>query len=262
MTYKIWTKEKLVVVGYCYLISFSSLPQSASPIHSDSIAVQPKEKSWTQTTLYRTVAAPTLLTAAGMLTSYDNKIFDRFYVYQERQRLIPDFRTRVDDYLTVAPIAVVYGLDVLGVQARHNLVNRSVRLLTAAVLSQAVVLPLKKFTHIERPDGSDFRSFPSGHTTQAFVSATFVHKELGHLSPWYSIGAYTTATAAGVLRIMNNKHWLSDVLVGAGIGILSTNVAYLIFPEGGPQRGKSSTFIIVPGYSAGSVSFNILLTLY
>ena len=262
MIYKKWTKEKLTLLLVFWLISFSGIAQYSEPVSSDSVAPQLARRKWTQTTLYRTVAAPTLLVTAGLLTFNDNRVFDKYDVQRERQELIPNFRIRADDYLAVAPIAVVYGLDVLGVKARHNFVNRSLRLLTAEVLSQAIVIPMKKGTHIERPDGSDFRSFPSGHTTQAFVSATFVHKELGSLSPWYSIGAYTTATAVGALRIMNNKHWLSDVLVGAGIGILSTNVAYLIFPEGGPQRERNTTITITPSYYAGTVGFNMLLTLH
>lgn len=60
-------------------------------------------------------------------------------------------------------------------------------------------------------------------------------KEYGHKSPWVGIGAYSVAT--GLMRMANNKHWLSDVLAGAGIGILSTELGYfladLIFKEKG-----------------------------
>lgn len=262
MIYTNWAKEKLVVLLGFWLISFSGIAQYSEPINHDSVTAQPTAKKWMQSTLYRTVAAPTLLVAGGLLTFHDNRVFDKYDVQRERQKLIPDFRTRADDYLAVAPIAVVYGLDILGVKAQHNFVNRSLRLLTAEVLSQAVVIPMKKLTHIMRPDGSDFRSFPSGHTTLAFVSATFVHKELGGVSPWYSIGAYATATAVGALRIMNNKHWFSDVLVGAGIGILSTNVAYLIFPDDGPTKERRSDVIITPRYSEGTVGFYMLLSLH
>ncbi len=140
-----------------------------------------------------------------------------------------------------------------GVKAKHRFINRSLRLLAAELLSNGIVFPLKKITHVARPDGSNFMSFPSGHTNQAFVSATFMHKELGYLSPWYSIGAYTTATAVGMLRMMNNRHWLSDVLVGAGVGILSTNIVYLVFPEGNSRTkpDKTSDLIIVPSYNQG-----------
>mgnify|MGYP003199246539 CR=1 FL=1 len=72
-------------------------------------------------------------------------------------------------------------------------------------------------------------SFPSGHTATAFMTATMLTKEYGHISPWIGIGAYSVATATGLMRMANNKHWLSDVLTGAGIGIL----ADLIFNDKG-----------------------------
>lgn len=75
-----------------------------------------------------------------------------------------------------------------------------------------------------RPDGSNNKSFPSGHTATAFMAATMLHKEYGGRSPWYSIAGYSMATVTGVSRMLNNKHWLSDVLVGAGIGILGVSV--------------------------------------
>jgi hypothetical protein len=79
-----------------------------------------------------------------------------------------------------------------------------------------------------RPDGSTHNSFPSGHTAMAFTSATMLHKEYGHLSPWVSIAGYSVATITGFSRIFNNRHWLSDIVVGAGVGILSTELGYLI----------------------------------
>lgn len=79
-----------------------------------------------------------------------------------------------------------------------------------------------------RPDGSSRTSFPSGHTATAFMTATMLRHEYGHLSPWIGIGGYTVATGTGLMRMANNKHWLSDVLTGAGIGILSTEVGYYL----------------------------------
>ena len=80
-----------------------------------------------------------------------------------------------------------------------------------------------------------------------------LHKEYGMTrSPWYSIGAYTAATLTGLSRQMNNKHWLSDVLVGAGIGILSTEVGYyladLIFKGRGITYARLPDRPFDPGY--------------
>ena len=82
-------------------------------------------------------------------------------------------------------------------------------------------------------------SFPSGHTATAFMAATMFHKEYGIRSPWYSVAGYTIATATAYSRLLNNRHWISDVLAGAGIGIISTELGYwitgLIFKDKGIQ---------------------------
>ena len=110
----------------------------------------------------------------------------------------------------------------------------------SALLMGSVVFSLKQTTHVMRHDGSNDHSFPSGHTATAFMTATMLAKEYGHKSPWIGIGAYSVATAMGLMRMANNKHWLSDVLTGAGIGILSTELGYyladLIFKEKGIRR--------------------------
>jgi hypothetical protein len=80
-----------------------------------------------------------------------------------------------------------------------------------------------------RPDGSSANSWPSGHTATAFVGATLLHKEYGLTrSPWWSVAGYGVATATGVMRVLNNRHWISDVMSGAGLGILSTELGYAI----------------------------------
>ena len=93
----------------------------------------------------------------------------------------------------------------------------------------ALVNGIKYSTKVERPDGSTSNSFPSGHTATAFMAATILHKEYGLTrSLWYSVGGYAVATGIGAFRVMNNRHWVSDVMMGAGIGILSTELGYAI----------------------------------
>jgi hypothetical protein len=80
-----------------------------------------------------------------------------------------------------------------------------------------------------RPDGSTANSWPSGHTATAFVGATLLHKEYGLTrSPWFSVAGYGVATATGVMRVLNNRHWISDVLSGAGIGMVSGELGYAL----------------------------------
>ena len=201
----------------------------------------------------RLVAVPLFLTAAGLYSMSDNDIINKFSVQEERNEWMPAFRYNADDYLQFAPIAMVYGLNVAGVKGKNNFANRTAILLKTELLVVALTYSLKKITAVPRPDTGQPTSFPSGHTAQAFAAATFMAKEYGDQSIWYSIGAYSVATGVGVMRMMNNRHWVSDVLVGAGIGILSTNLVYLTHQhKWGKQKRKSSGIIVAPTYSQKS----------
>ena len=157
-----------------------------------------------------------------------------------RNDYLPRFNRHLDDYMQYAPAAVMLGMKAAGVQSRSSWGRMLVSDAFSALLMGGVVNTLKQTTNVERPDGSNKHSFPSGHTATAFMTATMFTKEYGHKSPWVGVGAYSVATATGLMRMANNKHWLSDVLTGAGIGILSTEVGYyfadLIFREKGINR--------------------------
>ena len=101
---------------------------------------------------------------------------------------------------------------------------------TAYLLMAGSVNIIKKTSKITRPDGSDTRSFPSGHTATAFMGAEFLYQEYKDVSHWYGITGYAVAAGTGLFRMSNEKHWLTDVATGAGIGILSTKTAYWIQP--------------------------------
>lgn len=157
-----------------------------------------------------------------------------------RNDYLPQFRRHADDYMQYAPAVVMLGMKTFGVESRSSWGRMLASDAFSALLMGSVVNTLKQTTHIVRPDGSNDHSFPSGHTATAFITATMLTKEYGYKSPWIGIGAYTVASATGLMRIANNKHWLSDVLTGAGIGILSTEVGYyladLIFKEKGIRQ--------------------------
>ena len=89
----------------------------------------------------------------------------------------------------------------------------------AQVLSQAVVQAGKLATQRERPDGSNYHSLPSGHAATAFATAGVIERHFGWKAgiPAYSLAAYVAAS-----RVSFNKHHLSDVVLGAGIGYVSS----------------------------------------
>lgn len=198
----------------------------------------------------RSLIAPAALFVAGGIAFTDNPVWSDDAWEDARNRSFPDFKTRTEDYLIFSPIAAVYGLQIAGVKGAHSLRDQTAILLKAELIGFAIITPLKLGTNRLRPNGDNDQSFPSGHTTQAFISATFLHREYGHLSPWYSIGGYAVAGSVGALRILNNKHYLSDVLFGAGIGLLATNLAYLT--HGYKRTKKIQGLSIMPTYSEGT----------
>lgn len=173
---------------------------------------------WFQSTY---IAVP--LIAGGLIEKHQDSKFRKL-----RNDFLPEFHRTLDNYLQVTPAAITVGLKALGVPSRSSWGRLALSSALSAGLMATVVNGLKYSTHQTRPDGTDTRSFPSGHTATAFTTATILSKEYGHLSPWVSVGAYTVATTTGLMRIANNKHWLSDVMAGAGIGILSTEFGYWI----------------------------------
>lgn len=153
----------------------------------------------------------------------------------------PTFKTTWDNYAQYSPLLTTWALSAAGVQGRSSLPRLAVSNALSFAVMAGMVNIIKHTTRELRPDGRSRNSFPSGHTATSFVAATILHKEYGLTrSPWYSIAGYSVATATGICRILNNRHWVSDVLVGAGIGILSTDIGYalgdLIFKNKGLNR--------------------------
>lgn len=141
---------------------------------------------------------------------------------------LKEYNGHIDDYLRFSPLAVMVGMKALGVPSRSSWTRMIASGASSFVIMTGAVEALKHTTDVRRPDGSDKHSFPSGHTATAFMAATMLSKEYGHLSPWVTVGAYSMAAATGFMRVDHNKHWVSDVLVGAGIGIISTELGYYI----------------------------------
>lgn len=141
-----------------------------------------------------------------------------------------DEKITIDDFSQYAPMVSVYALNGMGIQGKNNFKDRTIVMATSYLIMSTTVLSLKSITKVERPDGSSNNSFPSGHTATAFAGAEFLWQEYKDKSIWYGVAGYAVATGTGLFRIYNNRHWLTDVAAGAGIGILSTKIAYWLQP--------------------------------
>lgn len=168
----------------------------------------------------------------------------------------PFFNTGLDNILQFTPAAAVLGLSIGGIKGKNNLKDEALIYAMAMGVNAGIVFPLKMLVRLERPDHSKANSFPSGHTSTSFVAAEFLRKEYGDVSVWYAMVGYAVATGTGVLRMLNNRHWLGDVVAGAGIGIASTKLAYFIHDRIKWKNQQKRALIIVPYFQNNSFGFN------
>ena len=176
---------------------------------------------------FRATVVPALLIGYGASTINGNGWYSSYDAKRDIRRTFGSYRNHVDDYLQFAPYFELGGVLLAGVESRNDRLNLALVVLKSEAIMLSTVYVVKTLTAIQRPDSSADNSFPSGHTAQAFLAASIVHTELRDKSQWYGIGAYTVATGVAALRMINNKHWESDVVAGAGFGILSAHLAYL-----------------------------------
>lgn len=169
---------------------------------------------------------PGALIAGGMATFFNKNEGLKNELVEFRQDHFSGFRTHIDNYLQFSPLIAAYTLEAFGVPSKTDFTNQTVLMLKSEGLMLAGTYLLKNTVRERRPDGSNYQSFPSGHTAQAFMAATFLSEEYGYRYKWMPYAAYSMAAGTGLLRMANNKHYICDVLVGAAIGILSVKIAY------------------------------------
>jgi membrane-associated phospholipid phosphatase len=174
---------------------------------------------------------PAVLITYGTLSFWVQPIRNvDYYIKGQVEKNAPNFNTTAESYFMFAPIIAVYGLNLVGVEGKNRFIDRTALLGLSGAFMGVSTFTVKYLTHRQRPNGADYLSFPSSHTGFAFMAAEFMAQEYDAKSPWYGVAAYAIATTTGVFRIYNNDHWFSDVVAGAGFGILSTKAAYWIYP--------------------------------
>lgn len=206
--------------------------------------------------LTKEVILSTSLIAAGsvmvLFPDFNHKISARF----------PETHITADDYLQYSPMLGMYVADLVGVKSKNSVWNQTKYLAFSQLACAVVVQTLKYTVGEQRPNDGAHNSFPSGHTSVAFVGATALYHEFKETNKPVAYSGFVVATAIGALRVTNRKHWVSDVLAGAGIGILSTNIIYYLEPLKKWQPfSKSDKIALSPYYDANSASLSFALKL-
>lgn len=251
--------RKNVLLVFLYAASLSCFAQEMK--EKDSIHIDTVQNIKYN---YKQLIIPTILIGYGFWGIESGQI--KNFNIQIRDELTEniDNKTTIDDFSRWAPAVTVYALNGFGVKGKNNLRDRSVILATSYIIMSGTVFGLKSVTNIERPDHTSNDSFPSGHTAAAFAGAEFLYQEYKDKSVWYGIAGYAVATGTGLFRMYNNRHWLTDVAAGAGIGILSTKVAYWIYPYvnrtlSGNRESKAQV-LLAPSYDGKQLSLCFIKT--
>jgi hypothetical protein len=213
-----------------------------------------------------TLVIPTAAIAYGASSFVIHPVrrFD-YYIHSDIERTNPTFSSKAESYFLITPVVMVYGLNLVGVEGKNRFIDRTALLGLSAGFLGVSELITKYTTHRLRPNGTDYLSFPSGHTGLAFMGAEFLAQQYSDKSPIYTVIGYGAAVTTRIFRMYNRDHWFSDVVAGAGFGVLSTKLSYLVYPyirnklTHKDKKGRST--MIMPTYQDGAPGLSFAMQL-
>lgn len=195
---------------------------------------------------------PGILMFSGLVCAIDYENSLNRSVNDAMTNLSKGKTCKIDDYLRFVPSATHLLLGSVGIKSKHNFKERFLISATSHAAMLIMGYGLKYAIHEKRPDTTDNHSFPSGHVAMAFTGAELLRQEYGTA---YGIAGYALASGVAFLRLYNNRHWFNDILMGAGIGILSAKIGYWMLPierklfKINKKSNNISTIAIMPTYN-------------
>ncbi|MFK6999510.1 phosphatase PAP2 family protein [Flavobacterium oreochromis] len=223
-------KQKLI---YFLLISYLCILSSFAQV-TDTI--QQKKANNQDTFRIKKMIIPTTLIASGVILrnpAWRDQLLDF------KNRLFGEsFSTKVDDYIQYVPIVQTLAGKSIGIESKHGYKQMITNQIVSNLISAALVHGLKNSVGDLRPDGSARNSFPSGHASTAFTNAMIQYLEYKDSNTLYAASGFLFATATGILRVANTRHWPGDVAAGAGIGMASAIIVHYWSPFRWDERKK------------------------
>lgn len=211
-------------------------------------------KEVTQKKLLPKTILPITLIVAGSI--YNGTQSEKNVQVDVRNRVGNTYHNKADDYIQYIPFAQVYIGDIVGFEAKNHWFDQTKNMVFSSVGTGIIVHSFKLLIGKKRPDGSSNNSFPSGHTSNTFVGATALYQEFKGSTPLYAYSGFLISGTTGGLRVMNNRHWVSDVVVGAGVAILVTNLVYHFEPLKNWNPFKNSKNVsFYPDYNGEEFTF-------
>lgn len=244
----------------CFLfLSLQLFAQESKNTSIDTVAVEKKLDF-----NYKQLIIPTVFIGYGIVGLESGQIKGFNAGLSEEVTEDIDDKTSIDDFSQYVPIASIYGLSALGVKSKNSTKDKTIILATSYLLMGLTVNAFKKTASVERPDKSGLNSFPSGHTATAFMGAELMYQEYKDASVWYGVSGFVVAAGTGAFRLYNNKHWLSDVVAGAGIGILSAKAGYWLYPYTSKlftkKNSTNTKTVMIPFYDGKTTGFAFVKT--
>ena len=181
-----------VVAGLLFAFSFSMRAQE-----NDSLSVHNCKASQ-----IIGIALPAAMITYGVISIESDWLKE--LDYSTRNELLEDkslWYNSWDNYLQFSPAVAAFSMKLCGVKSTHKMSDMLILYALSNALNGGIVFTTKYITGRQRPDGSNYHSFPSGHTATAFVAAEFLHQEYGDKSVWISAGGYGMASLIGAARV-------------------------------------------------------------
>lgn len=221
---------------------------------SDSLQIKMPDEETKELKVKQFIVPGSLIIIGSALSGshFEKEIKNSFHDGSENDI---DFALPIDDLIQYAPIAELYIADALGVKAKNHWFDQTKYLIIANAITAGITHAGKYIINKERPNGAG-HSFPSGHSSFSFTNASVLYYEFKDTAPGLAYSGYTLTTLVAGLRVVNNKHWLSDVMVGSGLGILVTTMVYRYEPlkNWNPFK-KSENVTFVPRYNNNGAGF-------
>ncbi|MBQ9416996.1 MAG: phosphatase PAP2 family protein [Bacteroidales bacterium] len=207
----------VLILAAIMLLGFAAAAQSMSKLKKKSLA----NDTWSP-------AIGTTLALGGTFATFNPYLKSQTIGFRDALQADGHAKLHFDDYIQYLPGVSPLTLKLCGLESRHTF-WRIALLEGTSYLFGALLLNTAKYNlDVQRPDREAHNSFPSGHTFTAFTGAELVRLEYGECHPWVAATAYAVAALVGFMRLYNNRHWMGDVMAGAGLAILCTNITYWI----------------------------------
>lgn len=222
------------------ICSFCAFTLSLKAQHD---SIPPKQKL----PVFKSIVAPSAFILIGF--ALNGSTSEKDITKDIRSIVGHDYHNNIDDYTQYVPVIGMYSADIAGVPAKNHWFDQTKYLAISTIVSGAIIQSLKRGINKTRPNGAPY-SFPSGHTGTAFTNASVLYQEFKDTSPIIAYSGYGFAITTGAFRIVNNAHWVSDVMISIGISTLVTNLVYHFEPlkNWNPFK-KTNGITLVPYYN-------------